>query len=74
LIPLQALHAAIGHPAYSDAHIVGNFPKLALQNCTLQDTRHSGNLVVVWGELGSFRSACKTTRKLVSISSAGLKK
>jgi hypothetical protein len=38
---LQALHTAIGHPAYGATHIVGNFPNLALQSCALLNTRHS---------------------------------
>jgi len=54
LIPFQALHAAIGHPAYSAAHIVGYFPNLALQSCALLNTRHSETLLlfgVTWGRL-----------------------
>ena len=44
------------------AHIVGNFPNLVLQSCTLLDIRHAGNLVVVWGESGAFGLAFLTPR------------
>jgi hypothetical protein len=67
LIPLQALHAAIGHTVYGAAHIVGNLPNLALQSCTLLNTRHSETLWlgVIWGR---FDWLFKSRAGLASIS------
>jgi hypothetical protein len=71
---LQALHTAIGHPAYGATHIVGNFPNLALQSCTLLDTRHSETLLFFGVNRGRLVGLVKPRAMLVSISSAGLKK
>jgi hypothetical protein len=74
LIPLQALHAAIGHTAYCATHIVGNFPNLALQSCALLNTRHSETLLLFGVNRGRFVWLFEPRAMLVSISSAGLKK